>query len=666
VTNSTQPNTFADPGAHHLSSVNSSAFSVRALTIGVIGTLLISLGAPYVTNVVKGSALAYDFTTPGAVFLLLVLTAVANVIPGLLRPRWRLAPWELLIVYMMMLIASAIADMGLASQLPAILAAPAYYASVENRWDEVLLPYIKPELIPHGEGAVRYFFEKLPRGAAIPWRAWVQPLFFWGLLLCPLYFVMIALTVILRKQWSENEKLVYPLTTLPMEMVHDDSKSPIPPFFRNPIMWIGFGIAFSFGCLVALHNYYPAFPEVKYSSGIPWFRGTMSLPFRLSFPMLGFFYLVNLETAFSIWFFNLLSQIFRGLVNINAFGMGALKMTEDMGIYGSPDPLFKQLGMGAMVALVVGGFWQAREHLRNVFRKALLNDPSVDDSEEVMSYRFAVIGTAISSVVIAVWLCWSGMPVAPMLLFLLTTFVIFIGLTRVVSESGLSEAVASTTGSSFAVAGLGTRAFTDAGLGATGLTYIWCSDIRTFVMASAATSLKLAELTPPRRRNLFWCMAFAVALSAVSSIALTIALSYIHGGLKLSGWVFQGGPNACWSYIADKIRNPRGPVLAGWSATAIGVAIMWTLQVVRQRFLWWPFHPIGFCVGTVWIMDQLWLTCMIAWLLKAIILRYGGFSSYHRMRPFFLGLIAGQFTVNGLWILIDMATGKQGNFIFWI
>jgi len=643
-----------------------SAFSLRALVIGIVGTLLISLGAPYVTNVVKGSAIAYDFTTPGAVFVLLVLSGGLNVILGLLCPRWRLAPWELLVVYTMMLIASAIADMGLASQLPAILAAPAYYASVENRWKEVLLPHIKPELLPHGEKVIRYFFEKMPKGMTIPWGAWLKPLFYWALLLLPLYFMMIALMVILRKQWSENEKLVYPLTTLPMEMVREDRHSVLPPFFRNPVMWIGFGISFLVGCLVALHNYYPAFPEIKYASALPWFRGKMSLAFRLSFPMLGFFYLVNLETAFSIWFFNLLSQVFRGLVKINAFGMGALQITEDMGIYGSPDPLFKQLGMGAMIALVFGGLWKAREHLRRVFRKAFFNDPTVDDSGEIMSYRFALFGTIISGVMIALWLCWSGMPLVPMLVFLVATMVIFIGLTRIVSESGLSEAVASTTGSSFAVAGLGTRAFTDAGLGAVGLTYIWCADIRTFVMASAATGLKLAELTPPRRRNLFWFMALAVVLSAFSSIALTIALSYIHGGLKLSGWFFQGGPLACWNYIADKIKNPHGPIIAGWSATAVGAAIMWSLQLVRQRFLWFPFHPLGFCVGTVWIMDQLWLTCLLAWLLKGAILRYGGFGAYHRMRPFFLGLIAGQFSVNGFWILIDIATGKQGNFIFWI
>ena len=82
--------------------------------------------------------------------------------------------------------------------------------------------------------------------------------------------------------------------------------------------------------------------------------------------------------------------------------------------------------------------------------------------------------------------------------------------------------------------------------------------------------------------------------------------------------------------------------------------------------MWWPFHPIGFAIGGTWIMDQLWLTCFTGWLLKSVVLRYGGLKFYQRLRPAFLGLILGQFTCNGFWLIVDHFTGRTGNQIFWI
>ncbi len=37
-----------------------------------------------------------------------------------------------------------------------------------------------------------------------------------------------------------------------------------------------------------------------------------------------------------------------------------------------------------------------------------------------------------------------------------------------------------------------------------------------------------------------------------------------------------------------------------------------------------------------------------------------------RSQPFFLGLIAGQMSCNGIWLVIDYCTGKIGNAIFYL
>jgi hypothetical protein len=39
----------------------------------------------------------------------------------------------------------------------------------------------------------------------------------------------------------------------------------------------------------------------------------------------------------------------------------------------------------------------------------------------------------------------------------------------------------------------------------------------------------------------------------------------------------------------------------------------------------------------------------LAWILKTLILRYGGRGGFQRSLPFFIGLMIGQFVVGSLW-----------------
>ena len=39
----------------------------------------------------------------------------------------------------------------------------------------------------------------------------------------------------------------------------------------------------------------------------------------------------------------------------------------------------------------------------------------------------------------------------------------------------------------------------------------------------------------------------------------------------------------------------------------------------------------------------------LGWLIKALIVRYGGAQLYRKALPFFVGLVMGEFTVGSLW-----------------
>ncbi len=109
-----------------------SPFTARAVAVGALVSVAIAMGAPYANMVIRGSYMALDFSTPGAICLLLFLVAVANVALRFMGLDWALSQGELLVVYIMGIVASAIPTMGFSEYLLTIISGVFYYATPEN------------------------------------------------------------------------------------------------------------------------------------------------------------------------------------------------------------------------------------------------------------------------------------------------------------------------------------------------------------------------------------------------------------------------------------------------------------------------------------------------------------------------------------------------------
>ena len=53
-------------------------------------------------------------------------------------------------------------------------------------------------------------------------------------------------------------------------------------------------------------------------------------------------------------------------------------------------------------------------------------------------------------------------------------------------------------------------------------------------------------------------------------------------------------------------------------------------------------------------IERMWFSIMIGWLLKVLIVRFGGSSLYQSAKPFFLGLILGETAAAGMWLLVSV------------
>ena len=631
---------------------------VRGILIGAVLACMLNVFDAYATNIIRGSYLTLNFSTPAALFFFFFVVIAAG-LTGLVHRLFALTRSELITIYFMLVVACCIPGMGFTQFMIPCLLGSTYYATPENNWDYLYNQYIPQWMIPRGENVARYFFEGLPEGSAIPWEAWAGPLSLWYGFFLALAFAMICSMVILRRQWVDREKLVYPLVQVPMEMIEKERGGTIgKSFFTNKVMWAGFAVSFILISVNGLHSYYPSFPQFSRNVNLPLF-GNTSLHFWFSPPWTGFFYFVNLDITASIWIFYVFTTLQRAV-----FNTVGLQSTQQIDFY-SIDPYLAHQGMGSMIVFVLVGLWVARGHLKEVFAKALSGGDGIDDSGEIITYRQAVLGLFGGLLLVAFWLSVIGLPFPAALLFVFGAMVLFMGLTRVVAEGGIPAMRPPIMTSSFVISAIGPSALGASGLVALGFSYGWHAEIRSFVMSSVANGLKMSEVITGSKRRLFWAVVIAVLVSLAGSSYVTIVMAYKYGGINLNPLFFvnqapQFAPRDMAPRIAAELAGPRWDA---WLFMGIGGSVMGALMWARHHFLWWPLNPLGYTISANWKTGHIFCAALLAWFLKLVILRYGGPQLYRNLRPFFLGLILGEIIAAGGWLVADYVTGHIGSFL---
>ncbi|HJP32445.1 MAG TPA: DUF6785 family protein [Candidatus Latescibacteria bacterium] len=628
--------------------------SRRAVLIGLLFCLAIAVGEPYGILVVGGSPLTADFSTGAAIFLFFVLTLVVNPLARLVTGSG-LRRGELATVHIMMIVAAAIPSWGFTLNLIPLLGGFFYYATPENGWALTIQENLPPWLLPDDPGRFRTLFEGVGDGQAAPWAQWLQPLLMWWLFICSVYFATLCLLVILRRQWVERERLLFPLAILPLQMSGDGEGGRLPAFFRSKVMWVGFLVPTCINTVNALHSYFHYIPRIELRTSIWILRDAVRLDLTPHFEIVGLSYLLNTDVSLGVWFFAFLAHLQTGAQRLLGWSIGPTQPFSDPG-----PPTVSHMAMGALVFLVASGFWNARAHLADVLRKALLGAAEIDDSDEPLSYRTAVIGALLGSASAMVWLTMAGLTPLAAAVLLATALVTFIGIARIVSQTGLAYCRSPVGAPIFAVNVLGTALVEPSGIVALGLSFAW-NDLRTFVMASAATGLKMAEVTRLECRRLFPAIAAAIVVALLGSAWAILSIAYTHGGINLMGWQFRGIPIFSGDWITRNINNPQAFHSWHLGFTVVGGMLMAAMTYLKNHIMGFPFHPIGLALGLTHPVSSAWFSVFLAWSVKAAILKYGGASLYLGMRPLFLGLVLGTFVSAGVWLVVDALTGVTGN-----
>jgi hypothetical protein len=199
----------------------------------------------------------------------------------------------------------------------------------------------------------------------------------------------------------------------------------------------------------------------------------------------------------------------------------------------------------------------------------------------------------------------------------------------------------------------GTTAFAPRSLALLGFFHWLWWDLRFSPMAAQMEALKIGDSVGMPRRGL------AVLIVGATLVALLVGFTACLADSYRLGWatahVYAGpaqGARVGPTLASQWLENPKLPDGARVAWMGLGGGFTLLLSLARQRFLWWPFHPLGYVMSATATSHAFWSHYFMAWAVKLLILRYGGMRLYRRALPFVLGIILGDVLTQSLWSLI--------------
>ncbi|MEN6582472.1 MAG: DUF6785 family protein [Armatimonadota bacterium] len=587
----------------------------------------------------------------------LVLLILVNLLLKRFVPKWCLSQSELITIYVMLNIGSALAGHDSIQVLISMIPSAAFLKTPENQWGQLFADRLPDWLVVKDPYAVRHFFLGGNFHDPANYGPWIAPVLWWSAFIIVLGCMFLCMNILLRKQWTESEKLSYPLVELPLAMTADDS-----PLFKSKLLWYGFAIAAAINIVNQLHLLYPSMPGIPiklpdqsiYFTTRPW-NAIGWLPINFYPFGIGLGMLLPVDLLFSCWFFSWIWRIER--IATAALGYDSIPNM----------PFVNEQSFGAYMGICVFAIAVSRSHFVDLF-KHFIGKKEIDDRDEPFSYKTAMWGLLLGSCFLAFFARRAGLSGWVILPFFLIFFAMSIAITRMRAELGAPAHDLHMCGPDAVLAGLmGPKELGIQNLGVLSLFFWFNRAYRSHAMPFQLEGFKMSERTGTRHRGLAGAIIAATVVGTFSAFLVILHLLYSKGAASGS----LGPPNVVMVFGQEPWARMEGwaraPVPFGTGRAAgiiVGFLVTIILNSLRMRLGWFPFHPVGYAISSSWSMNLLWMPMFIAWVIKLIILRYGGLKMYRQALPLFLGVILGECVVGSLLTIFGMIFNVP-SYAFW-
>ncbi|WP_395139863.1 DUF6785 family protein [Armatimonas sp.] len=626
----------------------------------LIGAVLMFVNAYWVIQVEgvwhSNHASAMSLFWNSIFFLLLMVLFNIGVLKRFV-PKYAFSQGELITVYVMMNIATALAGHdSLQLGIPAVQGFPMWFQAQNESmgWDKFNRFYPDHLMVKDLEILRPVYYGSSVALLYTPKHllAWATPILWWTGFIVALGTVMICMNVLIRKQWMDNEKLAYPIVQLPMAMTEGGGNI---AFFKHKPFWLGICLGAGLDIWNGLATLYPQLPLIpvrhdfgaynlaQYITSPPW-NANNWIPMPLYPFIIALGYFLPLDLSFSLWFFYLVK-----------LGLNVLAL--DIGIQPKPTsvfPFLTQQQFGAWFAILAITLWSARGHLRAVWET--IWDPksalALDDSKEPLRYRTAFLGILAGLAFLMFFCLKAGMSWGIVIGLFGFYFLLSLGITRLRAELGppAHEMAFQLNGSSLLTMLFGTQ-----GVGSQNLTMMsmfwWFTGrgYRTHPMPCQLEAMKMGSQSGVDMKGMGLAMVFALLVGGFASFWAGTHLQYVSGVNQMT--------NHNWGQfqqVKSWIDTPIPPDIPGQIAMGFGALAAWGMAFLRARFVGWPLHPAGYAIALTFGAEYYWMCLIISTVLKAGVLRYGGLKLHRQVMPFMFGLILGEYAVGAFWSLLSL------------
>lgn len=630
--------------------------TLRALLLSIV---LIPLNCYWLIEleVVRYTTPTWVVPLSNALFFILILILL-NIGLKYVHPKMPLGQGELMGLYVMLSIASTLCSHDIMERLMGTIVHGFGLATPENDWKALFgkdlpswLTMSEPRLLEgYYQGDTAFYRQHII-------SAWLEPVLWWTGFMLLLSFVMLCVSALVRKQWTERERLTYPIIQLPFEMTNVTSH-----FFRNRAMWLGLGIAAGISLLNGLHHFFPTLPALPITRRHYRFP---DMPLRAFGTIIVAFY----PFAIGLGFLMPIDLLFSTIVFYGIY-RGQAALGNMVGWHLLPDfPYRSEQSFGGFIGMMLYLSWVGRGHLKNIGLDLgrLLKFPTLkggsmprrnstplESRDEPLSYPVAILGAGIGLLLLAFFVIQMGMTTGIAIIFLAIYLMVAIVITRMRAEAGIFVHNFHYTSPVMSLINLlGTQRLGQGNLISFALLRPFNHGFRAHLMPHQLEAYQLASKTRSRYGGMLVAILWATLLGAIATFWIQLHLYYKHGAASgyFNTWRIGSGT---FRQLENWISYPGATDWPGIIFMGGGLLMTGCLILMRLRFFWWPLHPLGYVMSTNGEMSDLWPVIIISFTLKWIILRYGGLKAHQKAIPFFLGLVLGDYMMGSLWNILSI------------
>lgn len=642
-----------------------------AVLVGIILALLVGAGGQYPFRYIQPLRGLNSTHTPtiafAGLFLLVILVYFLNKLLRSAGSKSTVSGYQLSIIMALVLCVCFIPTGGLIRYFPRSLVQPMLNMRAHPEWRQMKLLEYTPSVLLANEGkdteeVVSYYKDVMGKPGEpinikeVPWHAWWKPLGVWSVLLLFIILGIVSLAVIVHHQWAKKERIRYPIAEVASSLLKSDENGDFP-ILHDKLFWIGVAIPFSISLINSINAWIPQIPTVQLRLDF-WAIGTKFpalaqtpgasrlLGPSISLACVGLSFLLASDIAFSLGITSPVSVI-------------VTYMMISFGVYTTDDSMLgghiSWQNFGSCLGLVATLLYIGRRYYWSTLKQAVTFIKQDDTTEtSVHACRLFILSfIGASTVLIAVGLDWT---LAIFSIF--CVFLLFLVCGRMNAECAtfyyapswmLPGVVVGLMGLSI----LGPRMLIIIGL----VSFVLTFDPFDSLMPSALNTLKITEDSghePGKTSKLILIgilVTLAVAIPAALWTDYNFAADLRHGGNTEA--IYRAAERAVSELNmsgklddVDKYR-PIQRILHMKTesrcllAIVLGFGLFTLCGWLRLRFAWWPLHPVLLLGFGSWPIATYSASFFTGWLIKSAVMKFGGVTTYLKLKPLMIGMVAG-------------------------